>query len=96
MRSRSGLVDMCPPSLCFASTRVEGILIPPEEVIEFTEPFKVSFEAGAAVFTGKIRVNEDYFNSAKPKFEYWPDATRQPELKMVPVPGGANFAEVAD
>jgi len=43
-----------------------------------------------------VRVNEDYFNSAKLKFEYWPDATNMPDLKMIPVPGGANFAEASD
>lgn len=65
-------------------------------VLEFSEPFAFTLQGGTAIFRGKVRVNEDYFNSAKLKFEYWPDATNMPDLKMIPVPGGANFAEASD
>lgn len=65
-------------------------------VLEFSEPFAFTLQGGTAILGGKVRINENYFNSAKLKFEYWPDATNMPDLKMTPIPGGANFAEAAD
>ena len=86
-----------PPVQAYISAPVPGRkYIPMDEVLEVSEPFSFTVQGSTAIFAGKVRVNEDYFNAAKLKFEYWPDATNQPELKMIPVPGGANFAEIAD
>lgn len=79
-----------------SATPVGKKAIPMSEVLEFSEPFGLAQQNGTGVFSGKIRVNEDYFNTAKLKFEYWPDAVHHPDLKMIPAPGGANFAETAD
>lgn len=86
-----------PPTQTYISAPTPGVKYTPmSEVLEFSEPFSFTLQGGMALFAGKVRVNEDYFNSAKLKFEYWPDATNMPDLKMLPVPGGANFAEATD
>lgn len=70
--------------------------VPMEEVLEFSSPFSLAVEGGAATYSGKLRVNEDFYDSARLKFEYWPDPANHPELRMTPVPGGANYAEIRD
>ncbi|WP_290870978.1 T6SS effector BTH_I2691 family protein [Aquabacterium sp.] len=90
------LKPQAPVQASMSATPVGKKAIPMSDVMDFSEPFGLAQQNGTGVFSGKIRVNENYFNTAKLKFEYWPDAVHHPELKMIPVPGGANFAETAD
>ena len=86
-----------PPAQAYFSAVPKGQkLIPMDEVLEFSEPFTLALENGVATYAGKLRVNEDFYDRARIKFEYWPDPAGHPDLRMIPVPGGANYADTRD
>jgi hypothetical protein len=86
-----------PPAQHYMSATPPGQkIIPMDEILQFSEPFSLKLEKGIATYAGKLRVNEDFYDRARLKFEYWPDATNHPDLRMIPVPGGANYADARD
>jgi hypothetical protein len=86
-----------PPAQHYVSATPPGQkFIPMEEILQFSEPFSLKLEKGIATYAGKLRVNEDFYDRARLKFEYWPDAANHPDLRMIPVPGGANYADARD
>lgn len=86
-----------PPTQAYLSAVPKGQkLIPKDEVLQFSEPVRLALENGVATYTGKLRVNEDFYDRARLKIEYWPDPANHPDLRMIPVPGGANYADARD
>lgn len=85
-----------PPEQRYFSAPPPESSIPMEEILEVSSPFTLKIEEGAAIYAGKLRVNEAFYNSARLKFEYWPDPANRPELRITPVPGGVNYAEARD
>ncbi len=86
-----------PPAQHYMSAMPPGQkFIPMDEILQFSEPFSLKLEKGVATYAGKLRVNEDFYDRARLKFEYWPDAANHPDLRMIPVPGGANYADARD
>ncbi|WP_374514850.1 T6SS effector BTH_I2691 family protein [Niveibacterium sp.] len=86
-----------PPTQAYFSAVPPGQkLIPMDEVLQFSEPFTLALENGVATYAGKLRVNEDFYDRVRLKLEYWPDPANHPDLHMIPVPGGANYAETRD
>lgn len=86
-----------PPTQAYFSAVPPGQkLIPMDEVLQFSEPFTLALENGVATYAGKLKVSEDFYNRARLNFEYWPDPANHPDLRMIPVPGGANYADARD
>lgn len=71
-------------------------LMTKDDIVNRRTPFKLETQKGTATVAGNLRVDEDLYQSARLKFEYRPDMVNQPELKMIPVPGGANYLEAKD
>lgn len=85
-----------PAQLYFSAVPAGQKFTPMEQVLEISDRFTLALEGGTATYSGKLRVNEDFYDRARLKFEYWPDPANHPDLKMTPIPGGANYAEARD
>ena len=73
------------------SAPVEFVTEPFDPAVDFTE------NEGYAVLKAELLVDDDVFNGAVLKVEYWPDAERMPEVVSVPTGGGgANFITAKD
>ncbi|MFV0664127.1 T6SS effector BTH_I2691 family protein [Denitromonas sp.] len=70
--------------------------IPLDRVVEVEQPTRLEVIGATARLVAQVYANEDYFDTARLKFEYWPDPVGHPDLVMTPVPGGANMQEVRD
>jgi hypothetical protein len=81
--------------LYFSAIKPGTKSIPTDQVLEFPEPMQFHLENGVGTVRGKVLANETYYNHARLKFEYWPNAAQNPELKMTPGPSG-NYLDAAD
>lgn len=66
------------------------------DIINRKEAFRLEQQKGGAVLVADLFVDDDKFSSARLKFEYWPDAIHQPDLRMTPLAAGANLVLTAD
>lgn len=70
--------------------------------IEFTakpwdESVQFNVSSGRGVLRTEVLVDDDIFNEAILKVEYWPDPDRMPDIRSVPMgPGGSNLVRATN